>query len=245
MFRACVVAGVLVLQLSAANASAFAQPAGESPPAEGSLAPAVDSSPPSAAGAPADPPPPELPPQPAGVPPPPPPDPPDLPPMAAGPEAAAPRARDVSLTSGLALGVSFPTGGGLVGIRADYLFQLPNTLFRLGVHAAVGALLCPEPDCHASYTFGVLGSLGHQHRLFLEAKTGTLGGVTLSLHGQDVASRAVWGVGAIVGYEYMSDSGFFLRFGFGFSVLVEPAIELLSDRIGPALTLLHLGWKLW
>jgi hypothetical protein len=169
-------------------------------------------------------------------------------PLGAAPTSAAPEdypERDVSLTSGLALGISLPTGAGLVGIRADYLFQLPDTWWRLGVHAAAGALLCPEPDCHASYTFGLLGSYGHQHRIFLEAKTGTLGGVTLSLHGQDVASRAAWGVGAIVGYEYMGPAGFFLRFGVGFSVLVEPAIELLSDRVGPALTLLHLGWKLW
>jgi hypothetical protein len=153
--------------------------------------------------------------------------------------------RDVSLTSGLALGVSFPTGAGLIGLRADYLFQLPSSWFRLGVHAAVGAYLCPDPECHPSTTFGLLGSWGHHHRVFLEARTGTLGGVTLYLHGQAVASRAVWGIGSEVGYEYMAASGYFLRFGVGIALLVDAAIEPLSERIGPSLTLLHVGCKLW
>ena len=165
----------------------------------------------------------------------------------ASPTRAAPaeKVRDVSLTSGLALGVSFPTGAGLIGVRADYLFQLPSSWFRLGVHAAVGAYLCPDPECHPSLTFGALGSWGHHHRVFLEARTGTLGGMTLYLHGRAVASRAVWGVGSEVGYEYMAASGYFLRFGVGITLLVDAAIEPLSERIGPSLTLLHVGCKLW
>jgi hypothetical protein len=153
--------------------------------------------------------------------------------------------RDVTETSGLAIGVSFPTGAGLIGVRADYLFQLPRTLFRFGVHAGVGAFLCVDPDCHPSYSFGALGSWGHHHRLFLEVLTGTLGGATLQLHGQNVASRALWGVGSEIGYEYMGEGGFFIRFGAGIAMLVEPAILPLSERIGPALTLLHVGCKLW
>jgi hypothetical protein len=153
--------------------------------------------------------------------------------------------RDVSLTSGLAVGVSFPTGAGLVGVRADYLFQLPRSWFRLGVHAGVGAYLCPEPDCHPSFSFGALGSWGHHHRLFLEARTGTLGGVSLYLHGQAVASRAVWGVGSELGYEYMADSGFFARFAVGAALLLDATIESFSERFGPSLTLLYVGYKVW
>lgn len=174
-----------------------------------------------------------------------------------GPASAAPASpaakpppdpiRDVSLTSGLAIGVSFPTGAGLIGVRADYLFQLPHTWFRLGVHAGAGAWLCPDSasECHASVSFGALGAWGHHHRLVLEARTGTLGGVSLTLHGQVAASRAVWGVGAEIGYEYMADTGFFLRCGVGIAVLVDATIEPLSERLGPSLTLLHVGYKAW
>jgi hypothetical protein len=152
---------------------------------------------------------------------------------------------EVTETSGLAIGVSIPTGAGLIGVRADYLFQLPRTLFRLGVHAGVGAYLCPDPECHPSYSFGALGSWGHRHRVFLEVLTGTLGGVSLNLHWQSVASRALWGVGSEIGYEYMGESGFFIRFGAGIGLLVEATIVPLSGRIGPVLTLLHVGCKLW
>jgi hypothetical protein len=165
--------------------------------------------------------------------------------------ASAPAARStepvhaVTETSGLAIGISIPTGAGLIGLRADYLFQLPRTLFRLGVHAAVGAYLCPEPECHPSYSFGALGSWGHRHRVILEVLTGTLGGVTLYLHGQSVASRAAWGVGSQVGYEYMAESGFFIRFGAGIALLVDASILPASERIGLLLTLVHVGSKLW
>jgi hypothetical protein len=151
----------------------------------------------------------------------------------------------VTETSGLALGVSLPTGAGLIGVRADYLFQWPRTLFRLGVHAGVGALLCQEPECHASYLFGVLGSWGHQHRLFLELNGGTFGGVSLQLHGTNIASRALWGAAAELGYEHMLSTGLFIRFAAGLAYLFEPAIEPVSDRLGLALTLLHVGYKLW
>jgi hypothetical protein len=115
----------------------------------------------------------------------------------------------------------------------------------LGVHAGLGAYLCPDPDCHPSATFGALGSWGHHHRVFLEARTGTLGGVSLRLHGLAVASRAVWGIGSELGYEYMAESGFFVRFAVGVALLLDVSIEPLSERVGPSLTLLHVGYKAW
>ena len=151
---------------------------------------------------------------------------------------------EVTETSGLALGVQLPTGAGLVGLRADYLFQIPRTFLRFGVSAGVGALLCIH-GCHASVLFGGLVSWGHRHRIFLELATGTFEGMSVTVHGEHAGSRPLWGIASQVGYEYMSESGFFTSLGAGIAFLFEPAIYSVSERLGPAITLLHVGYKLW
>jgi hypothetical protein len=156
---------------------------------------------------------------------------------------------EVTETSGLAIGVSFPTGAGLIGVRANYWVQVPRSFYRWGVEAGVGAYLCPASDaqaeCHASAVFGALGSWGHRHRFVFEFLGGTLDGLSITLHGRTAASRTLWGLGATVGYEYMAESGFFLRFGIGIAYLFGIEIEPFSQRLDPVATLLHVGFKLW
>jgi hypothetical protein len=160
--------------------------------------------------------------------------------------ATKPLPPQITETSGLALGVVLQLFPGLAGVRADYLFQVPRTFFRFAVSAGVGATFCSEQDgARASPVFGALGSWGHRHRLFFEGFGGMLWCGSLELHGQYVASRAFWGVGVQAGYEYMRPTGFFARFGVGVVLLLEPAIEPLDRRIGPMLTLLNAGYKLW
>jgi hypothetical protein len=153
----------------------------------------------------------------------------------------------ITETSGLMLGASLPTGAGFVGVRADYLFQVPRTFFHFGIFAGVGAFLCVEGGgCHASAVFGALSSWGHRHRVFWEVATGTYGAVGVRLQYELVASRALWGIASQLGYEYWKPStGFFARVGAGVALDLEPAIIPLSRRISPAITLVHFGYKLW
>jgi hypothetical protein len=152
----------------------------------------------------------------------------------------------ITETSGLALGVVLQIFPAKAGVRADYFFQIPRTFYRFGIHAGVGATFCSdEVGSRTSAAFGAIGSYGHRHRLFVEASGGTLWCYTLELHGVPVASRALWGVAMQVGYEYARPTGFFARFGVGVVLLVEPPIESLDRRIGPMLTLLNAGYKLW
>jgi hypothetical protein len=161
-----------------------------------------------------------------------------------GPVPAPHLPPQVTETSGLALGVQLPTGAGLVGVRADYLFQVPRSFLRFGVSAGVGALLCID-GCHASALFGGIVSWGHRHRIYFEVASGTFEGISVTVHGEHAGSRALWGIASQVGYEYMSESGFFTSFGAGIALLFEPAIYSVSERLGPAITLLHVGYKLW
>lgn len=148
-------------------------------------------------------------------------------------------------TSGPALGVVAPVGAGLVGVRADYILQMPESNLRAAAHAAVGGPACVNGDCgRASTVFGLTGTWGNRNRIFIEAEVGTVGLVQLRLHDTALDSRLLWGCKAILGYEFMGYSGFFVRFGLGASWLWEPALFSFEDRIGLAATG-HIGHKLW
>ena len=147
-------------------------------------------------------------------------------------------------TSGPALAIVMPVGPAIIGVRADYVIQIPDSDWRAAVHASLGGPHCVDPHCFATYAFGVTGTWGERNRLFLEAALGKLSSTPLDVADTRVDSRLLWGSSAIAGYEFMAYRGFFFRFGLGARWLWEPALFSLSDRLS-FWALNSIGHKLW
>ncbi|HKP62699.1 MAG TPA: hypothetical protein VJV78_38450 [Polyangiales bacterium] len=158
--------------------------------------------------------------------------------------SAAAQRTPISETSGLAIGVSAPTGAALLGVRVDYYLQLPDSLFRVGAHAAIGATVESSP-VKPTTAFGLMGSWGPQHRVFLEALVGTLEWLTISLHGRPVADSMNWGGQLLAGYEFMSLIGVYVRTGLGAMYVWEPTLRPPNSRWDVAVKLVDVGFKLW
>lgn len=151
-------------------------------------------------------------------------------------------------TSGLGLSAGIGFQYPIIGAQGAYYFQLPASLFRVTPYAGIGGGLCtsaPRSDCAMGTVFGAMGSWGHNHRIMLDAFYGTVGAYSLSFHGEAPDTKATWGVGLAVGYEYMAFSGFFARIDAGGTYAFGPPIKAPVHRFGLALTLIGVGYKFW
>jgi len=113
--------------------------------------------------------------------------------------------RPVRETHGLALAAGFGITFGLLGLQARYDIPLrPWLTVSPFISGGVmfGALRGP---------YGASVAFGQRHRLAVDLSVGPVASESLSLHGKKVDERTVYGPIAAVGYEHMSDGGWFQR----------------------------------
>lgn len=151
-------------------------------------------------------------------------------------------------TSGLALSAGLGSQYPLIGVQAAYYFQMPHSLFRATPYASIGGAVCTsvrQSECTFGAAFGAMGSWGHRHRILADVFYATVGATSLSFHGEEPDTKPRWGAGAAIGYEYMAESGFFVKSDAGVTYAFGPPIYPVGDRFGIALTLIGVGYKLW
>lgn len=149
-------------------------------------------------------------------------------------------------TSGLGLSLGLGTQYPVFGGQVMYYLQLPDTLLRVAPYASLGLLsVGTAGGSNLGAAFGAIASWGDKHRLLLDAAYATVGLVSLNPHGRELDSRGVWGPKLELGYEYMAFSGWFFRFGVGAVYMTSQPLFSPRKRLGLALTLFGVGFKLW
>jgi hypothetical protein len=161
--------------------------------------------------------------------------------------AEQPRAPDRTRTSGLGIGAGLGSDNVFFGGHVVYYAQLPNPKLRVALH--IGAGVSPWVD--ETVAWGVRGgsfvSYGRRHRLVLGVLGGTLDWLTFVLHSQTLASKQVFGVGVGLGYEFMTEAGFYLRATVGPALEIFPEVPLRDREVALVWrgNLLTMGYKLW
>jgi hypothetical protein len=150
-------------------------------------------------------------------------------------------------TSGLALGAGLGSDNVWLGGHVLYYAQLPNPKLRVAFH--VGAGVYPWPNVGVSW--GVRGgsfvSYGKRHRLVFGVMGGTIDWQAFGLHSRTLETRQVFGVGVGLGYEFMTESGFYLRATVGPALEVYRKVPFFDREVALVWrgNLLSMGYKLW
>jgi hypothetical protein len=152
--------------------------------------------------------------------------------------AASAQTEDRATTSGLSVGVGFGKPSAGLGGHVYYYLQLPSDRWRLAAHAGVGVfgLVVFDGEAHVGVAGGVMGAFGRRHRLALDVFTAPL----RTTGSTEERMELYYGVGALVGYEWMARYGLSVRTTLGVAYCpgnggsFEPAGELVS-----------LGYKFW
>ncbi len=161
------------------------------------------------------------------------------------PVTAAPTAfvRDVSQTDGPALGVALGAdAGGLGGVVAYYL-AWPRKRLGLMPHAGLG--WTAVSDSGPSLSIGLGGSFGRRNRLVVDVQFATLGTQTLTLHEERLDTEQLYAVGLLVGWEWLSRSGFFVRANVGPGFVFLPPLFQRSEGWTVRGNLVSMGVKAW
>lgn len=131
--------------------------------------------------------------------------------------------------------------GGTIGAQFRY-----DLVFRSGLHVApfaAGGLFTNSRKSEITGAAGVSVSLGHRHRLAMDAEIAPLYMYLLSLHGTVVDGRVAFGPGAGVGYEHVSDAGYFQHVTIGYAYTT---FNLHGEPPrGATLISLGLGGRIW
>jgi hypothetical protein len=161
---------------------------------------------------------------------------------------AAPQNLHITESDGPAFSFGLGMQYALIGVQGAYYYQLESTLYRVAGYVSLGilpAVADDRDDLNLGYTFGLMGSWGHKHRVLLDLSFGTIGKQWLRLHGEFVGSRVALAPGLGVGYEYMTFEGFFLRVAVGIAYTINIPIYAASDRLNFTITPIGLGLKVW
>jgi len=153
-------------------------------------------------------------------------------------------ARDVRSEDGPAVGVALGAdGGGFFGGFAAYYVAWPN--LRLGVMPHAGIGLAAYREANPALSVGVAGSFGRSHRLVVDFSLTGVGAQDLTLYGERLDAKTVYGVGLLVGWEWLSKSGFFVRANLGPAYAFLPPLYPRSEAWTVTFNLLSIGAKLW
>jgi hypothetical protein len=148
--------------------------------------------------------------------------------------------RDRAATDGLSVGVGIGHASAGLGGRVHYYFQLSER-WRLAVHGAVGingyASSDGEADARVGAGGGVMAAFGRRHRLIIDVLAAPF--QADAVIGERMA--LYYGVGTLVGWEWMARYGLAVRAGLG--VQYCPARD--GGSIGPAIDLVSLDYKFW
>lgn len=156
------------------------------------------------------------------------------------------QAQDRAETSGLSLGLGagHPSGG--LGANAYYYLQLPSERWRLAAHVGVGVIgyvtVDGEKDGRVGVAGGLMAAYGRRHRLIMDVLAAPFGAEG-SIGGEDEHMRLYYGVGALVGYEFMARYGLNVRAGLGIGYCPDRGRR--AGEVGLALDLVSVGYKFW
>jgi hypothetical protein len=154
---------------------------------------------------------------------------------------------DRARSSGLALGTGVGSDNVFLGGHAAYYAQFPSERVRVVAHAGGGVLY----DDSGSFVGGARGGLflayGLRHRLVLGVYGGTLDAQSYALHGVVIGQRRENGVGFSAGWEWMHETGLYVRATVGPAVAFVPDTGLLqrSHRLLWQGNFFAVGYKLW
>jgi len=152
-------------------------------------------------------------------------------------------ARDVSETDGPALGVAIGADAGGLGGVVAYYFAWPQKRLGLMPHAGLG--WTTVSDTGPSLSVGLGGSFGRRNRLVVDVQLASVGTQELTLHGELLDTKQVYGVGLLVGWEWLSWSGFFVRANAGPAFAFLPPLYQRSEGWTIQGNLLSMGVKAW
>ena len=154
------------------------------------------------------------------------------------------QARDVGQNDGPAVGLALGAdGGGLFGAFLAYYVTWPDK--RLGVmpHAGAGAAFYSEAA--PAFSIGVAGTFGGRHRLIIDLQLTGVSAQRLTLHGAQLDAKTIYGLGVLVGWEWLSRSGFFMRANLGPVFQFLPPLYQRSEAISFSANVLSMGVKIW
>ena len=145
-------------------------------------------------------------------------------------------------TRGLSAGLGLGTDYGGCGLQLRYDFPLRPWL-QVAPFVGAGWLPTTWGSALATGAAGVGIGLGHRHRLTITLAVAPIIEEPLDLHGTVVDGRAVYGPGALLGYEHITDSGFFQRIGLGYGFPLWGRAD--SYAAGTLLVTFGAGIRLW
>ena len=157
------------------------------------------------------------------------------------------RAPDRTTTSGLGIGAGLGSDNVWLGGHVVYYAQLPGPKLRVAFHVGAGVFPWVDENVRWGVRGGSFVSYGRRHRLVVGVLGGTMDWQTFTLHGQELESEQVFGVGMGAGYEFMAEAGFYLRATVGPALEIFPKVPF-RDRAVELIwqgNLLTLGYKLW
>jgi hypothetical protein len=163
-------------------------------------------------------------------------------------EPALPKRVDRAHTSGPAIAIGTGTQTVVIGGQLLYYFQLPSPRWRVALHLGAGGIPVPDdPFPRWGMNGGAFFGMGrHHHRLVVGVEAGTVAWATYSLHGASMAMRQVPGIGASVGWEWMSSFGLFVRGSVGPAIMIERGSPLQDRDVSPWFVASWvLGYKPW
>ncbi len=158
--------------------------------------------------------------------------------------ASASQARDVGGTDGPAVGLAVGAdGGGFYGGFLAYYLTWPAKRLGLMPHAGVGAAFYREAS--PAFSLGIGGSFGRRHRLVVDLQVTGVSAQSLTLYGERLDAKPIYGLGFLVGWEWLSRSGFFMRGNLGPAFAFLPDLYQRSEALEVTFNLLSAGVKVW
>jgi hypothetical protein len=157
-------------------------------------------------------------------------------------EEAAP-SEPKSETSGLALGIGFGYQYAMLGGQLLYYIRLPGVPLQIVPYAGGGYFPSIEEGLDGSpgFSAGTMVGLGNTHRLVLDVNYGL---AALQYITATKETKTLYGLTVAIGYEYMSDPGFFVRPQFGATYFIDKPEDPDKSRFVPTLNI-GLGMKFW
>jgi len=142
-------------------------------------------------------------------------------------------------TSGLALGVGLGHSSAGLGGHVHYYLQLPSERWRLAVHGGVGiigyVMFNGEAEGRVGGSGGLMTAFGRRHRLVVDVLAAPFQGSG----GTGERMQLYYGVGMLIGYEWMTSYGLSISTALGISYC--PTHD--GGAIGPAMDLVSIGYK--
>jgi hypothetical protein len=158
-----------------------------------------------------------------------------------GAGSASAQTRDRATTSGLALGVGLGHPSGGLGGHAQYHLQLPSERWRISAHAGVGVIgyimFDGEREGAVGVAGGIMTAFGRRHRLVMDVLAAPF--QASGRTGEPI--ELYYGVGALLGYEWMAPYGLFVRTTLGVAYCPRRG----GGEFSPAIELVSLGYKFW